>query len=108
MKMIVWVATHYWDNEVNEGSEVLGVFKNHDRAYKEIENAAEIERKTESDDFWDCDCTWAEGDEFTSVIRRRISQTAMLSIFSKSHCTMSTRRFEYGKKLETWRRSCNQ
>lgn len=31
--------------------------------YKEIENAAEIERKTESDDFWDCDCTWAEGDE---------------------------------------------
>lgn len=63
MKMIVWVATHYWENEVNEGSEVLGVFKNHDRAYKEIENAAEIERKTESDDFWDCDCTWAEGDE---------------------------------------------
>ena len=63
MKMIVWVATHYWDNEVNEGSKVLGVFKNHDRAYKEIENAAEIERKTESDDFWDCDCTWAEGDE---------------------------------------------
>ena len=63
MKMIVWVATHYWENEVNEGSEVLGVFKNHDRAYKEIENAAEIERKTKSDDFWDGDCTWAECDE---------------------------------------------
>lgn len=27
MKMIVWVATHYWENEVNEGSEVLGVFQ---------------------------------------------------------------------------------
>lgn len=63
IQMVVWVATHYWDDEVNEGSEVLGVFKNHDRAYKEIEKTADIERKNESDDFWAGDYTWAEGDE---------------------------------------------
>lgn len=58
--MIVYVAINTWDTPDNEGSEILGVYSNFEKAREQIEVGADAIRKEFDEDFWDEDMTWDE------------------------------------------------
>lgn len=61
--MIVYVAINTWDTPDNEGSEILGVYSNFEKAREQIEVGADAIRKEFDENFWDEDMTWDEPSE---------------------------------------------
>lgn len=58
--MIVYVAINTWDTPDNEGSEILGVYSNLEKAREQIVAGAGAIRAEYDEDFWDEDMTWDE------------------------------------------------
>lgn len=58
--MIVYVAINTWDTPDNEGSEILGVYSNFEKAREQIVAGAGAIRAEYDEDFWDEDMTWDE------------------------------------------------
>lgn len=61
--MIVYVAINTWDTPDNEGSEILGVYSNFEKAREQIEVGADAIRKEFDEDFWDEDMSCEEPNE---------------------------------------------
>lgn len=61
--MVVFVLHRYWDTPDNEGSDVLGVFRNVEDAILTMRTSANEVKTFYSDDYWEDDMTWEDDSE---------------------------------------------
>ncbi len=56
----VYVLYHYWDTPDNEGSEVIGAYRNYEDALSDMKADAAAVKAYYAGDYWEDDCTWED------------------------------------------------